>query len=159
MKYIIEIFFRSNDRIDLREITDAVKEGEFLFEEPRFDPDPEDEKIDTSAWTSLRLDWEEGKDSIVFRYDHGDEGLRKEIGDLTHILKISRKSKPAERVAEHISQTAQMLVIEMNREQISEEAWTMLDAIEARLAKKYDGIVYTQEGAFFDASLKRFYKL
>src|SRR5215469_11041230 len=159
MNYIIRIFFRSSSPISLREVIEAAEEGEFLFEDPKFDPNPDVQPTDIMAWTSLKLTWDSRKDPIVFRNHYEDDELRKEIRELSHILSISRPSKPAQRVTDHLKQTVRMLEIEMNRDELTDEAWVMLDAIESGLAKKYDGIISTQEGAFFDQNLKRLYKL
>lgn len=159
MKYAIRIFFRADNAISLRDITEIAEDGKYLDEDPKFDSPPHPADADVIEWKFLTMTWKSDKDPIVFRNHYQDDELRNEVVRLTHILKISRKTKPGQRVADHLQQTVRMLVIEMNRDEMIDEVWVMLDAIEAHLARRYQGIIFTQEGAFFDQNLKRFYKL
>jgi hypothetical protein len=159
MAYTIRMFFRSSTPVSLLEITEIAKDGMYFDEDPRFDPDPNGENVDALNWTSLTIIWSAEKKPVLFRNHYQGDEIRQEIGRLTHILGISKKTKAGQRVTDHLREAVRMLAIEMNREEISDEAWAMLDAIEAHLAKKYDGIIFTQEGAFFDKDLKRFYRL
>jgi hypothetical protein len=158
MNYTISIFCRAETPVSLRELAEAVSEGQFL-DDPQFDPEPESAEGENAEWRSLIVHWSPGKQPITFHQHLRDEALREKKAWLMHILERSRKSKNCQRVADHIQQTVRMFEIEVDRDEMTEDTWAMLDAVEARLAKKCDGIVFTRDEGFFDQNLKHFYKL
>ena len=159
MSYTIRIFCRAETPVTLSELAEAATEGGFLDQEPRFDPDPESVEGDNPEWRSLLLIWSTGKQPIVFHNHFRDDALREQIQQLMFILEVSRKTNPRQRLVDHLQQSVRMFQIEMSREEMTESMWALLDAVEARLAKKCDGIVFTKDEGFFDQDLKHFYKL
>jgi hypothetical protein len=159
MNYAIRIFCRAETDVTLSEVAEAVTEGGFLDEDPHFKPDPKSAEGASPQWQSLEVMWSSSKQPIIFRQDLRNDALREEIARLMFILEVSRKSEARQRVVDHLQNTVRMFSIEVQREEMTDATWAMLDAVEARLAKKCDGIVFTKDEGFFDKNLKHFYKL
>jgi hypothetical protein len=158
MNYAIRIFCRAEADVTVKEIAEAVTEGGFLDEDPRFEPALDSAEAANPQWQTLVVHLTSHKQPIVFHQKRND-ALREEIDRLMLILEVSRKSTARQTVVDHLHQTVRMFMIDVQREETTEDTWAMLDAVEARLAKKCKGIVFTQDEGFFDQNLKHFYKL
>lgn len=159
MNYTIRIFGRDGAAFTTREVAEAATEGVFLEEEPIFAPDPGSAEAANPVWHSLVMRWDPMKQPIVFNNHFQDGALHEEIRRLMLVLEIARKTEPRQKVVDHLQKTIRMFSVELNRAEMTDDTWAMLDAIESRVAKRCAGIVFTPDEGFFDSDLKRFYKL
>jgi hypothetical protein len=107
----------------------------------------------------LTIIYDKEKAPIIISGAMNDEVGLKDISEINFVLNISKKSKIKEVISERMATVKFMYSIEIVREQISDDCWEMLDSTEAMLLEKSDGILFTPENEFFDANLKRIYKL
>ena len=142
MSDYIRVFCRSSRLIALTEITEFIKDGVYFEEEPRFDPPLSDVEGD---WQRLTVFYQPEKRPIVLHKNAGDPLMHEEIAEIS--------AGSAEGLHRRLQETAQTITIEIHLSALTEEAWEMLDSLEAYLARTYDGIVSVDGEGFYDAAL------
>jgi len=159
MSYFLRIFGRSAQPITRREIADFIAAGSFFDDDLRFEPSPDSPESAEENWTALNVQYDREKRPIRFERNVGDVLLKEEVQELLFVLDKSRKTQAQQEVLRALQGAAQVISIEVNRESASEDCWEMLDAVEAFLAERCDGIVYAPDDGFFDKKLQPLYKL
>jgi hypothetical protein len=154
MSYFVRIFSPNSSRIAPEEIRGFIEEGEYFDQDPAL----ELRKRDDADW-ELEIRYEEGREPVIISTRPDDEGSRSEIRDIKSILEVSRESKKKELIAQLMESVAIVYTTRINREQITEECWVMLDNIWSMMMRKCDGFLFTPENEFFDSNLKKIYKL
>jgi hypothetical protein len=154
MSYTLRIFSQNDRRVESNELIEFINDGYFFKEKLEF-------KVERKADSDYRLTiiYDKEKAPIIISGAMNDEVGLKDISEINFVLNISKKSKIKEVISERMATVKFMYSIEIVREQISDDCWEMLDSTEAMLLEKSDGILFTPENEFFDANLKRIYKL
>ena len=88
-----------------------------------------------------------------------DEQSKQAINEIQFILERSKESKGKQFVTKALASIAQVYTLEINQPQMTDDAWEMLDALEAMIMNACDGILYTDDNEFFDKDLQKIYKL
>ena len=159
MSYFLRIFGRSAQPITRREIADFITAGSFFDDQPRFEPSPESPESAEENWTALSVQYDAEKRPVRFERNVGEALLKDEVQELLFVLDKSSKTQAQQEVLRTLQVASEVISIEVNRETASEDCWEMLDAVEAFLAEKCDGIVYAPDDGFFDKKLRPLYKL
>ena len=88
-----------------------------------------------------------------------DSVLADAVGDVLRILDVSRPSKGRDRLREHLSGVVQLITVRREGPSASGDP----SSIEAAIARTLDGVIEAPESGrsnrFFDAKLRRFYRL
>jgi hypothetical protein len=159
MSYFLRIFGRSAQSITRRQIADFITAGSFFDDAPRFEPPPDSPESAEEDWTALSVQYDPAKRPVRFERNLGDALLKEEVQELLFVLDKSRRTQAQQEVLRTLQDAAQVISIEVSRETASEDCWEMLDAVEAFLAERCDGIVYAPDDGFFDKKLRPLYKL
>jgi hypothetical protein len=159
MSYFLRIFGRSSQPLTRREIASFISAGSFFDLEPRFEPPPEAPESAEENWTVLTLHYDTEKRPVRFERNVGDALLKEEVQELLFVLNRSKPTHAQREVLETIQAATQVISIEVKRETASEDCWEMLDAVEAFLAERCDGVIYAPDDGFFDKSLQPLYRL
>jgi len=145
MSNYIRVFCRSGRPILLSEVTSFIEDGVY-FEDVRFDPLPGEAEED---WQRLTIFYQPEKRPIVLHKNVNDALVRKEIAEIS-------AETPAGEIGRRLQGTAQMVAIEIGSlSTLTDEAWEMLDSLEAYLAQTYDGIIFVGGEGFYDAALQK----
>jgi hypothetical protein len=137
-------------------MAEFILEGEY-FDQPEFTPAAESPEAGTENWDSLALSYEAGRQPIIFTLDGGN--TKEDLEQLLFLLEHSRKSKPQQEVLQRIREAAKIVSIKADPEQLTDDAWEMLNGVEALVARKLDGIIYDPDTGFHDKNVKQFYRL
>ncbi len=154
MSYTLRIFCKKDNCVSSTELIEFVKNGYFFSEQPNF-------KVDKKNDFDYRLTiiYDKEKVPVIIKGATNNEEGMKDLSEIKFVLNISKKSKKKVDISERMESVKFIFSIEIIQEQISDDCWEMLDSTEAMLMRKCDGILFSPENEFFDASLKRIYKL
>lgn len=159
MSYFLRIFCRSDDVPTRRELAKFIKEGVYFDAAPRFEPPPDAAESAEPEWSSFTVHYEAGKRPVVLHRNRNDAVLQEEVRGLLFILEVSRKTKARQKVMEALQATILMISIEVEREDVTEECWEMLDSVESHIARKCEGILFASGEGFYDKNLKHLKRL
>lgn len=157
MPYFIRIYCKEHVNISRKEIVHFIIDGVY-FSEVLFEPKLES-ALNKPDWNSLTIKYEESFSPIILHQNYDDTIFQNEVSNMKYFLGLSRDSKGKQKVLNYIENCKNMFSFEIEREQISDDAWAMLDNLEAYISKKSDGIIYDNLTGFYDKNLKRFHKL
>jgi hypothetical protein len=159
MSYFLRVFCRVVRPVTRREIADLITAGSFFDIQPRFDPPPDSAEARHEDWAALVIHYDPQRRPIRIERNVRDALLEEEVREVLFVLERSRSTKARQEIEQTVRSAAQIFSLEVSRETVSEDCWEMLDAVQAFLAEKCDGIVYAPEDGFFDKNLRPLYKL
>ena len=145
MSDYIRIFCRSSRPVALTDITQFIEDGVYFDLTPRFDPPPGGDN--EAEWQRLTVFYHPEKRPIVFYKSVNNALMRDEIAEISAGL--------PEDARQRLDKSWQTVAIEIDGSSLTEEAWEMLDSLEAYLAQRYDGIISVDDEGFYDASLQK----
>jgi hypothetical protein len=149
MSYFTYIFCSSAEPVGREEIAEFVNDGVYFEEDPIYDPTPPIGKLGR-----LSIQYETGRPSIAVERLQGDESRAAidEALDATDRARVP--AGHAEELRDRIRHTHDVIRFEIDRDTLTEDAWTMLDALEAHLMKQRAGLLYAYEDGFYDQELQ-----
>lgn len=153
MSTFLRVFCRSSALVTPAELAQFILDGIF-FEQPRFDPPDALERTAGEDWESLAIFYDREMRPIVLWRTSAGPLLAEDIAEATDALS-SADTLYATDLADRLAGTSVIYAFEVNESTLTDDAWNMLDALEAHLARQYDGIVYAAGDGFFDADLIR----
>jgi hypothetical protein len=153
MSYVIRIFCESLEPILRSDIIQFIEEGSY-FDACRFEP----VKDDDNTWTRLAVHFAEGKRPILFHKNVMDSLVSSEIAELVESLD-GREGCAIDTILAVLRKTKQVIGIEVDRDNVTETAWEMLDSIEGHIARRCGGMVYAPDDGYFDARLQPILRL
>lgn len=154
MSDYIRILCNSTEMLSSSEIIGFILEGAYFDDSPAFDPPQEAAEPTLADWRTLAVSYQAGKRPIIFHRSVNDQLMRTEVEEIIEEELADKQTEAAETLRRRLSRCHQTLAIEINPTSLTEEAWEMLDSIEAYLAEKYQGVVYVPDDGFFDEALQ-----
>lgn len=131
-----------------------ICDGVFFDHQPTFIPADALRRTAAEEWTSLQVVHDPEKRPIILWRSAGGNLLAEDIAEATQALSSSADSVALPGLADSLSETSVIYAFEVNESSLTDDAWNMLDALEAHLARTCDGIVYSPGDGFLDADLK-----
>ena len=153
MSTFIRVFCRNSVAVTQSELAEFICDGIFFDDQPTFKPADALQRTEAD-WDSLLVFFDPDKRPIVLSRTSGGGLLAEEISEAADALS-SADTLAAPDLADRLSATSVIYAFEVNETSLTDDAWSMLDAIEAHLARKCDGVVYAPGDGFFDANLSR----
>ena len=149
MSYMFSIFCKSRQKDLPRAVADFVLEGVYFQDEPRFEFESVGETGEEPS--RLVLKYDELADPIVVDVIDNAEGIQDEVQEARDAAELAG---PAHESVKHKLEGVQRVIsLHVDRGQLSDEAWFMLDSLEAELARTCDGVVYAPDDGFYDKDL------
>ena len=155
MSDFIRIICNSTESIFSAEVANFILEGVYFDDTPRFDPPQESGSASAVNWQTLAVYYQEGRRPLLFHKSTNDQLMLKEVKEIIEEELADKQGEAAASLRRRLLISYQTIAIEINPTTTTEEAWEMLDNIEAYLAGKYDGIIYVPDDGFFNASLQK----
>jgi hypothetical protein len=154
MSYFIRIFCNSDYCIQLNELYDFIDEGSFFDTPPVLYPSRK-EVDEKTVLELLAIHYCADKRPIkIGRTVATDELSAMEIKE---ILSLFDNRDLPDFLSQHINNTRQTVIIEVDQFGLSGETWFMLDCLESFLANRLDGVIYVSDDGFYDTNLKLIY--
>ena len=160
MSYLIRIFCQATHSVSRREIEEFIVGGLHFEHLPIFIPAFDYPDTMLEDWDQLIILYEQDMPTVNVTRIVDAATLMTEgdaIKDL--IATLNARIDAQQQMIETIDATVQLITIEIDRESLSEEAWSMLDALESYLAGNLTGLVYAPEDGFYGSGLELLHKI
>lgn len=155
MSDFIHILCGSGEVMSASEIANFIDDGVYFDVAPRFDPPPEAPEHEARDWRTLAVYYKEGKRPIIFHKSVDVPEVREQVNEIIKKELADKQMAAADALRRHLLCCRQMITIEASAlVSPTEEAWAMMDNIEAHLAHKYRGILYVPDEDFLDETLQ-----
>ncbi|MEU1587019.1 hypothetical protein [Micromonospora sp. NPDC005710] len=145
MSQFHNIFCRSDAPLTASQIAESADESWYGDGDPSFTPPPGDDL----AWRRLEMRLPGIRRPIIFLRDAGSAETRFYVDAA---LEEPPGALPPE-VADQIRATRQIIGIELWPETLDDDAWELLDIVQAFIARTLDGLLVTEDGVY-DAGLQ-----
>lgn len=151
MNYIIRIVCRSDKNLEWATIQDFILEGIYFDSAPSFS--------NNTSRNCLTVTYEAGMQPILIEIQRKNTSVvDEELEELKTLVESIEGLNIRERLEHHLSETCQIVWVEFNQDQITDEIWALLDSLEAWIAKELNGIVFAPNDGFFDEHLRVIYR-
>jgi hypothetical protein len=148
MSYFMYIFCESGEPVGLPDIVEFINDGMFFDELPVCTPDS------TGGLGRLVIHYEKGRQPITVKrvQPNEEESLKGETVDATYRAHTDEREKADLR--QRVESARQIICLQLDREDITENAWAMLDCLENHLIKNRKGVLYAYGDGFYGPGLK-----
>jgi hypothetical protein len=158
MRQRIQVFCTPPCQTSLYEVADFIDGGSY-FDEIDFSPSISSGELKKDLCRTLDISYEDHIQPISCYKVVEPEEISKETEELISILEVSRKTSIQQSLKKKLQETSLVFILEFDEDNVSEEAWEMLDSLESFLAVKCNGVIYSPDDSFLDQDLNRIYKL
>lgn len=148
MTYVIRILCRSDARLSVGFIADFLRDGVYFDVPPAIEAEPSSDAA--SEFERIEIQYDQHKRPLIITSAVGEE-VRQEIEDINE---IARRSGISKHLLQRIEATRQIVAIEVDRERLTEDAWTFCDCIETAIASKSDGVIFVPDDGIYDLKLQ-----
>ena len=159
MSYFIRIFCQSTQNLTRHEVQEFVVGGIHFDKHPVFIPAFLDPDSMLDHWEQLDIIYEPGKQPVRVYRKVDDRLFVDEIRELNDLIAAVVPPDSQQSLRDAVNSARQVFAIEINREDLSEEAWSMLDSLEAYLTGTLNGLVYAPDDGFYGSGLELLYKI
>ncbi|MBI1280891.1 MAG: hypothetical protein GC179_22395 [Anaerolineaceae bacterium] len=159
MSYFIRIFCQSTQPIPRYNIGQFILDGAFFVQQPEFTPDLKEAKCRLVNWERFQIHCSPDQRPIVLTRNAEDGLFEAECDNLVDLIPRLVDSPIQHDLIDNLGTATQVIVIELDRENLSDEAWEMLDALEAYLAETLGGLIYAPDDGFYGSSFELLYKI
>lgn len=153
MTYTLSVFGTRACCPTRRELIEFIRDGEYLDEEPNFDPPVTAAVIADEGWATFTIDGASVGRGIVFSRHLGDDVLRDHVARLRFVVEKTTPSRYRAWVIDVLERSCELVTISVDAEGASRVAWEMLDNLECFIARRCDGMIYAPREGFYDADL------
>jgi hypothetical protein len=159
MSYFIRIFGQSSESLSRRDIQEFIVGGLHFDRAPVFIPAFLDPDSMLEEWQNLIIIYEPDTPTINLMRHVGDSVFDAERDALIALINDRVPAELQPDLRQTINACNQVIVIEIDREYLSEDAWAMLDALEAYLAGNLMGLVYAPDDGLYGSGLQLLHKI
>ena len=129
------------------DVAELIRDGIFFGQPLTFEPPDAPERVGQADWENLSISYDrERRPIIVWRHSRGAL-LASDIAEAIEVLS-SADAPGVSDLVERLQNSSVVYAFEVSEDSLSDDAWTMLDALEAHLARTCDGIVYAPAMGF-----------
>lgn len=152
MSFSVYILGPRAAQVSRRDIAEFIEEGCY-FDAPAFDPEPDSAAAAELDWTTFDIFEQPDSRPITIR---SETAARVAVSvDIVVGTFDERGVELPPAISARLAQARHVYVVEMDRGAgISDESWGMLSSVEAFLARRCGGIVFTNEDGVYDADLR-----
>jgi hypothetical protein len=159
MSYFIRIFCQSAQAVPRYNIGQFILDGAYFDEQPEFLPALNEIASRLPNWESFQIRYDADQRPIILMCNSGDPLFETERNELIDLIPQLIDTPIQHDLIDNLMTSTQVIVIELDRENLSDEAWEMLDALEAYLAEILAGLVYAPDDGFYGSGLELLYKI
>jgi len=158
MSQYLRVLCRSEEPLSRAEIGGFIREGYFFDAPPRFVPTLEDPAVALPEWERFEVHPPGSRRPIVLHHAVHDV-LRDSVEEIVQTLLDAGLGESHAALIQRIRASRQLITFELEPSQMTEDAWEMLDATEACVARLRDGVVFVSGEGIYDAALYPLCKL
>jgi hypothetical protein len=146
------LYCRSSKAIPPQEIATFVEDGAFFDHRPSFQPPPDSADAARPDWGFMEIIHDPKRRPVQIEQILGEDEIGEVVDNAVERLGHAGHAASHPALVAHLRASRKVFVIEVSAE-LPEEAWEMLDTLEAYLCRELDGIVMAHEG-IYDADLQ-----
>ena len=154
MSSFIRVLCRQSGGVSPAELAQFVRDGVFFDDPPSFDPSDALSQTASEDWSTLAIHFHPQLRPVIVWKTAGGPLLADEIAEAVEALSMADDPIKTELI-DRLSATSVIYALEINESTLTDEAWNMVDSLEAHLARRGAGIVYAPDDGFFDEDLER----
>ncbi len=158
MSQYLRVLCRSEEPLSRAEIGGFIREGYFFDAPPRFVPALEDPEAARPEWERFEVHPPGSRRPIVLHHAAHDV-LRDSVEEIAQTLLDAGLGGSHAPLIQRIRASRQLITFELEPSQLTEDAWELLDATEAYVARLRDGVVFVSGEGIYDAALHPLCKL
>jgi hypothetical protein len=159
MSYFIRIFCQSAQAVPRYNIGQFILDGAYFDGQPEFMPALNEAESRLPNWEHFQIHYLPDHHPIVLMHNTDDGLFEAERDNLIDLISRLVASPIQHDLIDNLTTSTQVIVIELDRENLSDEAWEMLDALEAYIAETLAGLVYAPGDGFYGSGLELLYKI
>ena len=159
MNYFIRIFCQSTQAIPRYNIGQFILDGVYFDEQPEFIPALKDADSRWANWDSFHIRYSPDQQPIMLTQNIGDALFEAERVALIDLIPRLVDAPIQHDFIDSLMTASQLIVIELERDNLADEAWEMLDALEAYLAETLAGLIYAPDDGFYGSGVELLYKI
>ena len=159
MSYFLRVFCQSAQLLSSQEISEFIQNGCFFDEMPPLKVHPDVANTSESDWQSIHVHYQNGKRPIIIQRNVNDRLLKQEIQEITDNFNSRPGLSDRTNIIQYLSNTQQIIGLEIYFNGLTDAGWEMLDCLEAYLASKLTGIIYAPDDGFYDEKLQPIWRL
>jgi hypothetical protein len=149
MSYLLCVFCASDEPVALRDIAEFINDGVFFPTAPAYLPEP----VGALGELAIRYQSDRKAVRVTRLLGEAEEDVRGEAIGALHRARASDLAK--EDIRRGIEAARQVIAFEIDRSDMTESAWAMLDCLENELITSRGGILYAEGDGFFGDGLER----
>lgn len=153
-KYLMWIFCHKCEAILPESVVSYIKDGSLLKGTPEIIID----KAGNSNWT-IAITYEVGKAPILISTSDPDIVGEERIRQMKFVLELSKVNATKKRIETFLNNVCRIYTITINRLELSDDCWEMLDIVQGMLISECKGLLLTGDNEFFGEGLKKIYKI
>jgi hypothetical protein len=153
------VLCRSAQPVFLKDVQEFVRDGWFFEKPAHVEPIPEGSQPTPAGWTRIEIHYQEGKRPVALSHLSQHEPLEAHREEALEELRQHDLQGQYPDLMNHLQACQQVFILEVDPVGATEECWTMVDAIEAWLARARNGVVFVSGEGFYDAALQLLCKL
>ncbi len=155
MSDYFRVMCRADAGISSRDLAQFIIDGSYFDDKPTFEPTGIMGRDDSGRdWLFLTIHYDSGRRPIIVWKSTDNRLVQEEIAEASDALTGAGFAAEAT-LYESLKSTTVIYALEVNTANLDDDAWSMIDSVEAYLARQGDGIVYVPGDGFFDADLRR----
>jgi hypothetical protein len=158
MSQYLRVLCRSEESLSRAELGGFIREGYFFDEPPRFVPALEDPEAAHPGWERFEVH-PPGSTRPIVLHHAAHSVLRDSVEEIVQTLLDASLGESHAPLIQRIRASRQLITFELEPSQMTEDAWEMLDATEACVARLRDGVVFVSGEGVYDAALHPLCKL
>ncbi len=159
MTYFIRIFCQSPQIIPRYNIGQFILDGVYFDDQLEFTPDLKETEARLANWDSFHIGYLPDQRPIVLTCNVEDGLFEAERDNLIDLVPRLVTTPIQSELIDILMTASQVIIVELDRENLSDEAWEMLDSLEAYLAETLGGLVYAPDDGFYGNGLELLYKI
>ncbi|WP_434384902.1 hypothetical protein [Melittangium boletus] len=153
MSHYLRILCHSEQPMTRKAIGEFIHEGYFFPVAPRFDPALNDPIAVHPDWERLEVRPPGNTHPIIFhRATHAV--LASSLDEITQTLRDVGLESSHSALIRRIQSSRQLITVEVEPTHMTDDAWEMLDATEAHVARTCDGVVFVSGEGIYDSALQ-----
>ena len=153
MSDFICLLSTSSDCISAQELTEFVVQGAY-FADPVF-ASPESGRGAVRGRHVVSIRYDSDRRPVDVWHNVHDDLVADEVQQAHEALASSQAPQDVrQRVSVHLSLVTAVVAFEIDAARLSDDAWEMLDSMEAHLARRLNSVIYVVDEGFFDQNLK-----
>lgn len=153
MSQYLRILCRSNEPLSRAALARFIRDGGFFDAAPRFEPPSDTAEAAAPEWEHFEIH-PPGSTRPIVLHHAAPKTLADSVEELLTTLRDAGLEQSHPALIQRLRDSQQLFTFDIDPRHMTEEAWEMLDATEAFVARSRDGVLFVAGEGIYDAALQ-----